>query len=80
MHIVTISWPDDPDRGVETYGPFENPIAQDKFVAECEAAADRGWDLLKGAHYLITDLAWPFDASKLSWPPDPSTLSRREPR
>jgi hypothetical protein len=67
MRIVIISFPDrSDDTGVEVYGPFENPMAQDKWVQECQEAAERGWNGLKGAQYVLTDLVWPFDPAPLA--------------
>ena len=64
--IVIISWPEDPDRGIEPYGPFEDAEAQQKFVIDCQEAAGLGWYLLQGAEYLITALEAPFDPAELS--------------
>jgi hypothetical protein len=62
--IVTIIHPDDRDRD-ETYGPFADEADREQFVKDCEEAADDGWELLQGAHYLIHSLATPFDPTSL---------------
>lgn len=65
MLIVTISWPQDPDRGTETYGPFASTAARDTWVDQCMEATAEGWELLSGAHYLLTSVAEPFDPTSL---------------
>ena len=42
LYIVTITWPDDPERGSETYGPFPDRAAQAAWVTGCERAAAEG--------------------------------------
>lgn len=61
--IVVISWPGDPDRGVEPYGPFADEAERDQWVTDCQDAASLGYTLLAGAHYLL---------SRLEEPPDPT--------
>jgi hypothetical protein len=63
--MVEITWPDDPDRGSEHYGPFASELARDQWVEDCQEAADLGWLLLRGAHYLLTELTPPFDPTSL---------------
>lgn len=58
--IVMISWPDDPDRGVEAYGPFTSETRRSIWIRECQQAADRGYALLQGAEYRLTRLDTPF--------------------
>jgi hypothetical protein len=65
MRIVVISWPADPDRGTEHYGPFGDDAAQMQFAAECQEAASLGWHLLDGASYLLTQVGEPFDPTAL---------------
>lgn len=54
--VVIISWPDDPERGVEPYGPFSDDDEAGEWVAECIEAASLGWALLRDAEYLISPL------------------------
>ena len=63
--IVIISWPDDPERGVEPYGPFATTEEQTEFVDDCIVAASLGYKLLKDAHYLMTTMPTPFDPRDL---------------
>jgi hypothetical protein len=63
--IAVITWPDDPERGSEHYGPFATSQERDRWVADCQEAADLGWRLLRGAHYLLTTLDTPFDPAAL---------------
>lgn len=63
--VVTIKWPEDAERGSETYGPFDNEDAQMAWVDECQEAADAGWRLLQGAEYLLHRVSPPFDANAL---------------
>lgn len=56
MYVVVLSWPDDPDRGIEPYGPFADDKEADQWIADCQEAADMGWQLLRGANYLMTPL------------------------
>jgi hypothetical protein len=66
MRIVTIFWPEDLDRGMEAYGPFDSIEAQSKFVDDCQEAQVRGWGLLDGATYLIHRVAKPFDPTQFA--------------
>jgi hypothetical protein len=66
LRIVTIFWPEDPDRGMEAYGPFDSVEEQSKFVDDCQAATARGWSLLENASYLIHRVAEPFDPTQLA--------------
>ena len=61
MTIVIVSWPEDPERGIEPYGPFIDEQAALVWIRECEELASLGWRLLQGAHYLVTGVAVPFD-------------------
>jgi hypothetical protein len=63
--IVIISWPDDQDRGIDTYGPFESVVAQVEWSDDCIEAASLGYELLQGASYLLTRIAEPFDTRDL---------------
>lgn len=63
--IVVISWPEDPDRPHEYYGPFESEEKRDAWVADSQDAAALGWRLLQDASYLLT---------RLDTPPDPTEL------
>jgi hypothetical protein len=63
--IVTIHWPDDPYRGLETYGPFADAPTALAWVGACQEAADLGWKLLQGADYIIDKLDEPFDPGDL---------------
>lgn len=65
MWIVTISWPGDPERGTEIYGPFPTKEARDQWAKDCEDAASLGWALLQGATYVLTSVAEPFDPNSL---------------
>lgn len=65
MFVVTIKWPADPERGSETYGPFEDEIEQADWVDQCQDAADHGWRLLVGAEYLLHRVSDPFDPTAL---------------
>jgi hypothetical protein len=62
---VIISWPDDPDRGIDPYGPFESEAAQVEWSNDCIEAASLGYELLQGAQYLLTRLDSPFDPRDL---------------
>lgn len=59
--IVVISWPDDPDRGSEHFGPFSSEEERNFWISDCQQAAGFGWKLLQGASYLLTTLDRPFD-------------------
>jgi hypothetical protein len=74
LRLVTVSWPDDPDRGSETYGPF-NDGDQELWVTLCQEAADLGWTLLQGAHYLIHSTLMPFNPQDLMADGSSSTLA-----
>lgn len=63
--IVHISWPDDPERGFEVYGPFADHDAANAWVDQCMHAADDGWQLLKRTHYHVLPLVEPFDPTSL---------------
>lgn len=63
--IVTVNWPDDPDRGIETYGPFDTEQERETWVDECEEAATLGWGLLVGAHYHLYRMDHPFEPTSL---------------
>jgi hypothetical protein len=68
QRIVIITWPDDPDdpdRGMEPYGPFPSEAAADAWIARCQDAAALGYLPLRGACYLITQTAIPFEPGSL---------------
>lgn len=65
MLVVTVYWPDDQDRGQETYGPFANDDERQAWVDKCMRASDNGWRLLHGASYLIHSVWEPFDPDAL---------------
>jgi hypothetical protein len=65
LWIVTISWPGDAERGMETYGPFSSQQEQVAWVDACQEAAAAGWSLLEGAHYLLHRVIKPFDVDAL---------------
>jgi hypothetical protein len=62
---VTISWPDDTDRGSETYGPFASVAERDRWVDDCIEASKQGWRMLDGARYLLHRIETPFDPTAL---------------
>ncbi len=64
-HIVTISWPADPERGSETYGLFAGEKEALAWAVRCQDAADLGWRLLQGAQYVVQQLSEPFDPDSL---------------
>lgn len=65
-YTVTLHWPDDPDRGTDgPYGPFDDAEAANAWVDECMRAANDGWRLLIGAHYMIAPMTKPFDPTTL---------------
>ncbi len=63
--IVIVSWPDDPDRGIEPYGPFSSDQERMAWVHGCSEAAGLGYELLRGAHYQLLKLDTPFDPHHL---------------
>lgn len=63
--VVTINWPEEPDRGSETYGPFKDQEERAKWVDDCVEAAKQGWRILDGAHYLLHRVETPFDPNAL---------------
>lgn len=63
--VVHISWPQDPDRGFEVYGPFASHEDADLWVDKCMVAASHGWTLLAGTHYTTLHLDPPFDPDSL---------------
>ena len=62
--FVKLHWPEDPDRGSETYGPFTDEEARIKWVNEVQAAADGGDPLLKGVHFLLDRMLPPFPVQR----------------
>jgi hypothetical protein len=63
--VVHLSWPQDPERGFEVYGPFADHEAADLWVDKCMVAASQGWRLLQGTHYTTLHLDPPFDPDSL---------------
>jgi len=64
MLIVVMSWPDDPDRGQEVYGPFESKRSQVSWTDEVLAAAEAGDALLSGCRLLLTKMDTPFEVQR----------------
>lgn len=63
--IVVISWPGDPERGIEAHGTWDSAEEASAWIDQCEEARIDGWPLLDGAHYLITHLDKVFDPAAL---------------
>jgi hypothetical protein len=71
--IVTLSWPDDPERGTETYGPFDSKAEQEKWVSQCQEAAAHGYRALHDVTYLLHRVTEPFDPTAL-WEQSSDTM------
>jgi hypothetical protein len=62
---VIITWPGDPERDEELYGPFQCATGALEWTIKCQEAAARGHELLKDAYYVITGISAPFDPDEL---------------
>jgi hypothetical protein len=60
VRIVILHWPDDPERGQEVIGPFASDFERTRWIEEVEAADKAGDSLLKGTHFIITNMDPPF--------------------
>jgi len=65
LKIVSITWDEDPDRGIETFGPFSTDEKRLEWIEDCQEAASLGRNLLDGATYRVYSMQEPFDPRDL---------------